>query len=587
MQSIFAATALLAVSAAAQSQPKGSSSVWNAMTFNDEFNTGSDYTANWATDLNGWKGTPPGAFHAPNVQVNFNRLLLKSQWKGSNLENVVDGIDGDCDCGFENIATSMVVSKQRFKYGFFEAKAKGQANTQLMNSFWLQGDHSEINIVEFITSAGKATSDFHCWSDSGTGVTEGSSELDLANLNLADMQTYGVDWQQDSLAFYVNGKVVRTLAKNVFAKDHPECMDESMNIVLSVETSKKHGVPAKSFGTRTFAIDYVRHWGKKAPPATTQAPVKGAKTCAELGWPVANAAKAGFKEVCAHKFEPRSKCKDLKDTATQVVTRDVAMEQCASIGARLCTSAEFKGNVAKQIGCNFAQRKFQWTADQGACDNGQGYVLSWGFNTKKKTDQCVSKDKKAPYRCCAGPVATGAAVETKRAAGGFQADAADAADAADSAPAVQESAGAIESEPNNSGNAEEASSAAVKAATGFGISLLIVAAVVGVALNRRLSAVASAVEAAGQRRGSCVDTEAAGASFDETIDAVSTAGSINSTTDSADEPSDFEENGFVLDQEGASLRIKSVRRGNPAFMNSVYSPEDTVGDATIDEISST
>ena len=81
----------------------------------------------------------------------------------------------------------------------------------------------------------------------------------------------------------------------------------------------------------------------------------------------------------------------------------------------------------------------------------------------------------------------------------------------------------------------------------------------------------------------------------ERVQPIVGVGSLDASTDGptdapgpagTEQPVEFEENGFVLTDEGNSLRIKSVRRGNPAYLNSVYVESEAVGDGAIDEDSS-
>ena len=102
---LIAAAAGLTLAAAAV-QPLGGG-VWNAPAFADEFDSGG-FSGNWASSMPGWVGTPPSVFDPNMVFVNdkFKVMMLQSKWKGDNLS--LNGLDADCDCGFENIATSMV-----------------------------------------------------------------------------------------------------------------------------------------------------------------------------------------------------------------------------------------------------------------------------------------------------------------------------------------------------------------------------------------------------------------------------------------------------------------------------------------------
>ena len=78
----------------------------------------------------------------------------------------------------------------------------------------------------------------------------------------------------------------------------------------------------------------------------------------------------------------------------------------------------------------------------------------------------------------------------------------------------------------------------------------------------------------------------------ERVQPIVGVGSLDASTDGptdapgpagTEQPVDFEENGFVLTDEGSSLRIKSVRRGNPAFLGSVYIESEAVGNGSMEQ----
>ena len=261
--------AALAVATHAQ-QPTGASTsvIWNPA-FADDF-ASFDRNA-WDTSLGDWKGTAPGAFDAKNVGATANQLTLKTTY---DTGFTPAGGDPDCDCGFENIATSMVVTKKRFQYGFFEAKAMAHSSS-LVNSFWLQGATSEINIMEIVTDNKKLRSNHHCWdavAEQGDGTVDSQQAAYTAGSSFtwSSMHTYGVDWQPTEIKFYVDGKLSRTLKKSQYSASRQECMDEPMNIILSTETSPSEGIPSPFSSAKNFVVDYVRYWDTKQAVTTAK-----------------------------------------------------------------------------------------------------------------------------------------------------------------------------------------------------------------------------------------------------------------------------------------------------------------------------
>jgi len=579
---LLASAAVLAT--AAVTQPKGAPDTWNTPKFMDEFSADSIGT-NWDTTLGDWTGTAPGAFKASNAKVAGGKLQLRTTYDAAFTPL---GADADCDCGFENIATSMVVSKQRYQYGFFEVRARAWDST-LLNSVWLQGDHSEINIMEYVTDAAKGfgRSNHHCWSDGATDVDEKATDYSTAVGK--GWKTFGVEWSAAEIKFYLNGAVARTLVKSEYSATRPECMDEPMNIVLSVETSQEAGIPAKFNGAKQFQIDYVRHWDTKAPAPTTLAP--GTRlACSDLddkNFKFSARAKGSHKDkVCVSKFGLFGRCGDLRKDEN-MRTHAEAEEQCSAVGARLCSTLELAANVGKGIGCNFAQKRYTFTSDT-TCPAGM-VRTAYGMYKKSKPIQCVPATTKLHVRCCSdadlsntGQAATGD--------GG--------AESGSLAAAVGGAGADFEDEDEDEDEDEvEAGGDLGGVVAGVGVIFLIAGVVVGVALNHRQNTAIAALSRDAER----ADPEAGRrASFDDCIDAVSQQGSLNESTDGlldtaaaaaatpagTEDPADFQENGFVLTDQGDSLRIKSVRRGNPAYLQSVYVESEAVGDGAINEDSS-
>jgi len=253
-----------AVSKAAAFEPTikaGTDYTWTADTaVSDEFSSGD---AKWGRQLGDWQGTAPGFFQDANSAVASGALQLTATATSA----APPGVAADCDCGFEGIATGMVVSKAATQYGFYEIRAT-VANAQVMSSFWLQGETGEINIFESVLSNGKTprhSTNYHCFDpEDATATTSGPKELALS-LDMAKEHTFGLDWQDQWTKFYVDGELVRTQRTQA-------CMRESMNVVLSLETVPEHGIPADLSGAKT-SVAYFRRWArgpKKA--ATTQAP---------------------------------------------------------------------------------------------------------------------------------------------------------------------------------------------------------------------------------------------------------------------------------------------------------------------------
>jgi hypothetical protein len=107
------------------------------------------------------------------------------------------------------------------RYGHLEVTARGVVSPRSMVAFWLSGvedvpEHSgEVCVMEIFGDAvGPGTADvgmgLHAFRD--PDLTEEFS-ADPLPIDVADEHTYGVDWRPGSLAFSVDGEVVKRVAQ--------------------------------------------------------------------------------------------------------------------------------------------------------------------------------------------------------------------------------------------------------------------------------------------------------------------------------------------------------------------------------------
>jgi hypothetical protein len=111
-------------------------------------------------------------------------------------------------------------------YGHIEARLRGVVTSRSMVGFWLSGledrpeRSGEILVVEIFGDAVRDGS-----ADVGIGVRQfrdpalrGDFSADPIDIDIAEFNTYAVDWRPGSLEFSVNGETVRTVAE---APDYP------------------------------------------------------------------------------------------------------------------------------------------------------------------------------------------------------------------------------------------------------------------------------------------------------------------------------------------------------------------------------
>jgi len=184
------------------------------LSFHDEFSGGYNYDL-WLCE----RGVPGHILSSrwlENGEVKDGKLRLLTK-----KEKVAAAPDRDWTTG--SVYTNPKMFKQ--KYGYWEASIKINAAAGLNNAFWMIAtNHSfEIDIVEG-----------HYPNTVNTNLHAGGiqySEKFISDYNLsADFHTYGLEWNENELIFYFDGKEISRKA-NVGA--HSEVVPRFSTAVLN------------------------------------------------------------------------------------------------------------------------------------------------------------------------------------------------------------------------------------------------------------------------------------------------------------------------------------------------------------------
>ncbi|WP_020420176.1 glycoside hydrolase family 16 protein [Amycolatopsis sp. ATCC 39116] len=159
-----------------------------------------------------------------------------------------------------------VVSKQSFRYGYYETRAKTPVGSGWHTSFWaMAGDGSttfnpdrrtEIDQFEINSSAPRSISQgVNAWRPDGTKTDVGRKWTSPGFDTSAGWHTYGFDWNESRVAFYVDGVLTNTAT-------YPPSLDthDYVNIWLTsiaYETVDESKLPA------TAQFDYVRYYQRE------------------------------------------------------------------------------------------------------------------------------------------------------------------------------------------------------------------------------------------------------------------------------------------------------------------------------------
>ncbi|MFI7672766.1 family 16 glycosylhydrolase [Actinophytocola sp. NPDC049390] len=155
-----------------------------------------------------------------------------------------------------------LVSKRALRYGYYETRAKLPSVGGWHTSFWMMaGDGSttfgperrtEIDVLENDSVNPRTIhSGVHAWNGTGDGGYHPGSTYD-SGLDLRQWHTYGADWSETSVRFYVDGQLRYTAPYTPDQWTH-----DYLNIWL---TSIAYPVTAN--GPSTAQFDYVRYWQK-------------------------------------------------------------------------------------------------------------------------------------------------------------------------------------------------------------------------------------------------------------------------------------------------------------------------------------
>jgi beta-glucanase (GH16 family) len=221
----------------------------NALT--DEFEGAKLDGAKWHDHNPKWKGRQPGFFSKKNVTVASGKLNIAM--KAENLP--------DLPKGYNTFTCGAVKSKTRVLYGFFEARCKAM-DSRGSSAFWFYDSTkeiwTEIDVFEIGGGAPKHEKKVHMnvhvfhtptekkhWSKASTWTAPGR----LAD----DYHIYGLDWSKESIKFYIDG-VLRRTVKNTH-------WHQPLYLNFDSETMPKwFGLPKKENLPSTFSIDYIRAW---------------------------------------------------------------------------------------------------------------------------------------------------------------------------------------------------------------------------------------------------------------------------------------------------------------------------------------
>jgi beta-glucanase (GH16 family) len=211
----------------------------------------------WILGNYGWKGRQPALFSDKNITVSDGKLHLTMR-----KEQLPPEVKKE---GYHDYTSAALNSKDRTAYGYFEVKARPM-NSAGSSSFWFHRDstpdwETEIDVFEIGGKAkgfeNKYNMNLHVmktpqekkhWSVKGVWV---------APWRLADaFHVYGLEWDKDTIKYYVDGVVVRSVENTHW--------HQPLALIFDSETMPKWlGMPDDKDLPSTFSVEYVRAWKKQ------------------------------------------------------------------------------------------------------------------------------------------------------------------------------------------------------------------------------------------------------------------------------------------------------------------------------------
>jgi len=235
----------------------------------DEFNGAQLDLKKWAhLQIPDYPGRKPGMMMPYNAKLESGELNLYTR-----METVPRAPPG------YNFTTASIVNRDMVQYGYFEVRAKVM-KSRVNSAFWLYRWTAtatfEIDIFEISGTAPGHETSLHTNAHVYYGPPEQENDqtrrsdpkiwktsVPLAN----DYHVYGLEWDENEIKWYFDGKLVRTKANTDW--------HIPMKIILGTEIHADWmGLPEPYELPGSFKVDYFRAWRKatvnpKAAQSTT------------------------------------------------------------------------------------------------------------------------------------------------------------------------------------------------------------------------------------------------------------------------------------------------------------------------------
>jgi len=244
-----------------------------------------------------WKGRAPSQFSGRNYRLENGILKLEARWEPDFpfTDEIRKPVFGE-PLKHENITVPCFIARRSFTYGYIEIKSKS-ADAEVTSGFWSMGKGLEFDFFESFGDSREDANKAHLdrelwwsirdWKKPVGGKPSYTERKDLGFRMADDFHVYGVEWDENGVKYYVDGKLLSSVSKEQVTewalknreglpKDYNGYVATNpINLWLDMETFAWHGVPdskedlelnspegKKDDGVVDFEVEYVRVWQK-------------------------------------------------------------------------------------------------------------------------------------------------------------------------------------------------------------------------------------------------------------------------------------------------------------------------------------
>ena len=242
------------------------------MIFQDEFDGNAIDLSKWYTVCDGWTpfhgscGSEMQYYSSNNIFIDNGILKLEARKEEIPMQRP------NCDTLY-TYSSGWIQTKNKFRYGLFEARCRVPRGEGFWPAFWLFGHLTEIDIFEFYGHERNTIfTDMHKWSSSGSRHCPQSKMIS----NIYDnFHVYRIEWDEFKIEYSVDDVPIRTKYKysswpfttiyNRFDYVNYNRLsaidifpDSSQSVILNLALSGNHPPDENTIFPSSLEVDYIR-----------------------------------------------------------------------------------------------------------------------------------------------------------------------------------------------------------------------------------------------------------------------------------------------------------------------------------------